>query len=55
LNYLYCSNNKITVLEGVENLVELIKNNKNIINNIICDFIEKMIIELNGYQKCILK
>jgi hypothetical protein len=66
-------------------LVELIKNNKNIKNNIVYNFsdsndfvelqelfnnliksennnidesiikIEKMIIELNGYQKCVLK
>jgi Leucine-rich repeat (LRR) protein len=76
LKKLFCYNNQLTSLEGIENLVKLIKNKKqikimkynfidsndyielnNLFDNLIkCDDnkivenIEKMIIELNGFQ-----
>jgi Leucine-rich repeat (LRR) protein len=85
LEELCCSNNQLASLEGMEKIVKLIKNNKQIKNNIKYNFIdsddftelhklfniliksdidnidesvikiEKMIIELYGFQKCILK
>jgi hypothetical protein len=77
-------NNQLTLLEGMENFVNLIKNNEKIIKGLYYDFIdsndftelnylfcnllicnnkiddyiekiEKMIIELNGFQKYVLK
>jgi guanylate kinase len=41
--YLNCWNNQLTSLEGIENLIKLIKNNKQIKNkknNIMCNFID---------------
>jgi Leucine-rich repeat (LRR) protein len=82
LESLYCHDNQLTSLEGIESLVKLIKNNKQIKNNIECNFIdsddyielndlfdnlikcdnnkidkniEKIIKELNGFQKYVLK
>jgi Leucine-rich repeat (LRR) protein len=85
LEDLDCSDNQLTSLEGIEILTKLIKNNKQIKNNIIYNFIdsddyielnelfknlikcddnkidtyieeiEKMIGNLNGFQKCVLK
>jgi hypothetical protein len=40
MRHLYYSNNQLVSLKGTENLVNLIKNNKQIKNNMECNFIE---------------
>jgi hypothetical protein len=50
--YLNCWNNQLTSLEGIENLIKLIKNNKQIKNNIKYNFIDSNdYIELNDLFK----
>jgi glutathionyl-hydroquinone reductase len=85
LEYFDCSNNQLTILDNMEYLTKLIKNNKVIINHLKCNFIdscdyielkdlfdnlikcenykiceyiekiEKIITELDGFQKYVLK